>query len=241
MKQEVVKFLRSIKAIDKQALEQIKKEKPFQAVIFSPEAILYAQQERSVVTSMGITLFPNLATIVAKDRYKDVHHDFDLRIDIDAGSMNKVDVIINELRAPGRTRRPNHQQEMREIVAAANGTRASTKLRADLYVGDYPTGPLFFEIKSPKPNLDICAESKKKFLLFETAMRDKGGRAYFGFAYNPYITRAAYGWFITKAIMDMEAEVLMGSEMWDKLGGDGTYDELLKVLSEAAVEAKPAS
>jgi hypothetical protein len=239
LKHEVIEFLRGIKRIDKDMLERVKKEKPFQAVIFSAEAILYAKQERSVVTKMGITLFPNLAAIVARDRYTDVHKDHDLHLAIDAGSMSKVDVIVNELRAPGRSRRPNHVQEIREITAAANGQKSSTTVRADLYVGDYPTGPLFLEIKSPMPNLDICAESKKKFLIFETSMRAKGGRAYFGFAYNPYITREAYAWGITKAIMDMDAEVLMGSEMWDKLGGDGTYEELLNVLAEAGKEANP--
>lgn len=239
MKREVVSFIRNVGGIDKDSLERIKKEKPFHAVIFSAEAILYAKQERSVVTKMGISLFPELAKIVASDRYKDVHLDHDFRLEIDEGSLSKVDAVINELRAPGRSRRPNHKEEIREILAAANGKMTTAVVRADLYIGDYPTGPLFLEIKSPMPNLDICAESKKKFLLFETSMRNKGGRAYFGFAYNPYLTRAAYGWTITKAIMDMDAEVLMGSEMWDKLGGDGTYEVLLSVLSEAGKEVKP--
>ena len=238
LKREVISFIHSIGGIDRDSLERVKKEKPFHAVIFSAEAILYAAQERSVVTKMGITLFPGLAAIVARDSYKDVHHDYELHLEIDDGSMSKVDTIVGELRAPGRARRPDHKGEMREIVAAANGKTTSKPVRADLYVGDYPTGPLFLEIKSPKPNLDICAESKRKFLLFETSMRNKGGRAYFGFAYNPYITRTDYAWNVTGAIMDMDAEVLMGSEMWDKLGGDGTYDELLAVLTEAGKEAK---
>jgi len=224
--------------IDRSSLEEIRKANPFQAAIFSPEAILYAKQERSVVTKMGMTLFPNLAELVAKDHYKDVHKDHDIHVTIDAGCLSRIDAIVNDLRAPGHTRVPNHKKEMDEIVTAATGKNSKTTVRADLYVGDYPTGPLFMEIKSPKPNLDICAESKKKFLVFETAKRKEGGRAYFGFAYNPYFTRAAYGHTITKAIMDIDAEVLMGSEMWDKLGGEGTYQELIAVLAKASEEAK---
>ncbi len=241
IKQEVIRFVRRLPGIDKESLELVRRQFPFHAVIFTGEAILYAKQERSVVTKMGMTLFPNLAKLVAKDNYADVHSDHDIRLMLDKGSLAKIDAIVNDLRAPGHTRVPNHKEEMEEIFAATTRTTITTTVRADLYVGDYPTGPLFMEIKSPKPNLDICAESKKKFLMFETAMRDKGGKAYFGFAYNPYITRAAYGHTITRAIMDMEAEVLMGSEMWDKLGGEGTYAELLKVLAEAAKEAKPAA
>jgi hypothetical protein len=48
---------------------------------------------------------------------------------------------------------------------------------ADLYVGDHEGGPLFMEIKSPMPNLDVCAESKKKVLLFEPIKRGKVARA----------------------------------------------------------------
>jgi len=32
--------------------------------------------------------------------------------------------------------------------------------------------------------------------------------------------------------MDISSEVLIGEEMWDKIGGPGTFMELLKVLDE---------
>jgi hypothetical protein len=32
--------------------------------------------------------------------------------------------------------------------------------------------------------------------------------------------------------MDMEKEVLMGSELWDYIGGPGTYNELLEIIAE---------
>ena len=34
--------------------------------------------------------------------------------------------------------------------------------------------------------------------------------------------------------MDMDKEVLIGEEMWDKLGGSGTFDELLDIIEEVA-------
>jgi predicted Rossmann-fold nucleotide-binding protein len=33
--------------------------------------------------------------------------------------------------------------------------------------------------------------------------------------------------------MDMEREVLIGEEFWDKIGGPGTYNELLEILTMA--------
>lgn len=32
--------------------------------------------------------------------------------------------------------------------------------------------------------------------------------------------------------MDLEAEVLIGEEFWDKIGGKGTYAQLLDIIEE---------
>jgi hypothetical protein len=101
---------------------------------------------------------------------------------------------------------------------------------ADLYIGDFFSGPLFVEIKTPKPNLDICAETKSKILTFETLLRDQYPRGFLAFAYNPYITRAAYDHGFTKQIMDMQIEVLMAEEFWDMIGGSGTFSELIGII-----------
>jgi hypothetical protein len=36
--------------------------------------------------------------------------------------------------------------------------------------------------------------------------------------------------------MDMEKEVLIGKEMWDKLGGAGTFEAILRTIKEASDE-----
>jgi hypothetical protein len=38
--------------------------------------------------------------------------------------------------------------------------------------------------------------------------------------------------------MDIEREVLIGEEMWDKIGGKGTFDKLLKILEEVKEELR---
>jgi hypothetical protein len=88
------------------------------------------------------------------------------------------------------------------------------------------------EIKSPLPNIDVAAQSKKKILLFELLKKEQRGRGYLAFAYNPFVTRSAYAHSFTKTTMDMDHEVLMGSEMWNKLGGEGVYDELMQIVKE---------
>ena len=108
-----------------------------------------------------------------------------------------------------------------------------------MYVGDFPTGPLLVELKTPLPNLDIAAESKKKILYYLLIMDRKGvggARGVMGFTYNPYGKRESYAHSITKRIMDMDYEVVMGEELWDLLGGPGTYAELLGIIEEVRGE-----
>ena len=78
------------------------------------------------------------------------------------------------------------------------------------------------------PNLDICAESKKKLLFFRALCEGGNPQAFLAFPYNPYVRRELYGWGVTRRIMDMD------EEMWDKLGGRGTFDELLDIIEEVA-------
>ena len=50
-------------------LEDIRLAYPFHRLLFSEEAILGARVERSVVTSMGNTLYPSIARTIAEDRF----------------------------------------------------------------------------------------------------------------------------------------------------------------------------
>jgi len=88
------------------------------------------------------------------------------------------------------------------------------------------------EIKSARPNLDVCTESKKKMLYFKIINPNLNVEAYLAFPYNPFIKKEDYSHTFTLQIMDIKKEVLIGEEMWDKIGGKGTFEELLQILDE---------
>jgi hypothetical protein len=226
----VLSFLKSIPLASKHEIEEVKKAYPFHAAIFSEEALIYAKSERSIVTKMGQTFYPELARIIANENYNDVYKDHKIEGKLDSNIVETINRIVSDLRA--NKRKPNHDKEMKEILLSKGGKPQSVRVICDLFVGDFKPGPLFFEIKSPMPNLDVCDESKRKILLFLTLLKEKNPQAYFAFAYNPYVTREKYAHSFTKQIMDLDKEILMGNEMWDKLGGKGTYEELLKIIRE---------
>ena len=211
---------------------------PFHQLIFSADELVIVTTERSIVTSMGAELYPRIASELARDRFQNVVTEHSIEGEINEAASNMIDQIVTELRAPGRggnRRIPNQIAELDAILNQREGQPVQHSVIADLYVGDFEGGPLFVELKTPRPNLDIAAETKKKLLLFLTLMDRQnvpGAKAFLGLTYNPFITRADYNHTPTPRIMDMDNEVLIGSELWDYLGGAGAYDELLEIVAE---------
>ncbi len=212
---------------------------PFHRLFFTNEGVATARAERSIVTSMGASLYPRLAMAVARDMFEDVRLEHRIDGDVNTNACNLLDQIVTELRAPRRGRQnprtPNRNAELNDIVVTRDGDPRRLAVTADLYIGDFTGGPLFVELKTPLPNLDIAAESKRKMLSFLIIMNRRGvadAKAFLGLTYNPFVTRAKYNHSFTSRIMDMENEVLIGSELWNCIGGPGTFDELLDIIAE---------
>lgn len=228
LKEVLSNFVKSIVEVP-YSVEELKKAYPFHALVFPGEALKAFKKQRSVVTRMGQKLIPQIAEIIARDKYKDVHRDYEIVGSLEIAKINVIDRIVNELRM-GR-RKPDHESEMEEIRRAHSEKTREIRLIADLFVGDFIPGPLFLEMKSPRPNLDVCAETKRKILLFKALFEGKNPEAYMALYYNPYYPKE-YAHPFTRRIMDLNKEVLIGQAMWDKLGGKNTYQELLEIIEE---------
>ena len=226
---------KSLKSYD---LEKLKRQYPFHRLFFDEVSLVAFKQERSVVTKMGMHLYPELAKIIALANFKDVEREKLIKGFVNINTANTIDRIVTDLR--NNQRSPGHGKEIKEIQAEyhVEGKKVEIQMRADIYIGDYPSGPFFAEIKSPLPNLDVCAETKKKILTFETLLEGQNPRGYLAFAYNPFETRANYKHGFTNRIMDMGIEILMAEEFWDFIGGSGTFDILLAIIENVGNEIR---
>lgn len=218
-------------------VEKLKLAYPFHRLFFDDKGLVAFKRERSIVTKMGQSLYPELARVIALENYTDVVREKVILGELEDTAVNTIGQIVRDLRSAKRS--PHHEQELREIRGAAvSAVKVPVRVIADLYIGDFHNGPFFAEIKTPVPNLDICAESKSKILTFETLFHGQNPRGYLAFAYNPFISRADYAHSFTKKIMDLEAEVLMADEFWDTIGGIGTFSELLQIIDGVGHEIK---
>ena len=232
-----------IPKLSKWTLADIRQGYPFHQLFFPEEAILAARVERSVVTSMGTKLYPALAEAIAGSRFRKVFVEHVIEGTVNDAAINMIEQIVTELRtSPSKRespRQPDHDGELRDILYSRGGGQSTRSVTADIFIEDFDDGPLFIELKSPLPNLDIAAESKRKLLYYLTIMSRRGvskSKAFLGLTYNPHITRDQYDHPFTKRIMDMDKQVLIGSELWDYIGGPGTYASLLSLIEQVRQE-----
>lgn len=230
------------------SLEELKQEYPFQSLFFRDESLLAFKYQRSIVTKLGQTLYPRLVKAIARESYSHIYRDYSLTIVLDSSWWQAIDQIVSALRMSTRT--PNHWEELQIILKTPpSNHKEARSVNLDIFIADFSPGPIYIELKTPKPNLDICDETKRKILAFEAFMHSQGksivvggysvhrpngkARGYLAF---PYGIREKYSHSFTQRVMDMKEEVLIGPELWNLLGGEGTFEQLMAILDEVRQE-----
>ena len=59
-----------------------------------------------------------------------------------------------------------------------------------------------------------------------------------GIPYNPYEPKPNNRWTI-RGMLDLNHELLVAEELWDFIGGEGAYEDLLDCFEEAGIELRP--
>lgn len=219
-------------------IEELRLAMPFHLLFFGDDGIVAAANQRSIVTSMGQVLYPGLAKVVAELNYKQVvlgrtRSVTGVRGELEGAKRSAIDIILSDLY--GKRRKPDHETEMQEIRSAHGGAKSEVEVLPDLYIGDFRPGPLFIELKSPMANLDVSSESKKKILTYLAIMDGRGVRGasgFLGLTYNPDVERENFKHWPVLQMMDMHRQVLIGEELWDKLGGQGTFQAIVEIIQE---------
>ncbi|PJE72762.1 MAG: TdeIII family type II restriction endonuclease [Candidatus Tagabacteria bacterium CG10_big_fil_rev_8_21_14_0_10_40_13] len=196
---------------------------------------------QSVNTTLGTSIFEKVGQIIAEPLTKEVKDRYDLEGFISEGAVLKIDSIMRELRSA--TRKPNKDVETKEVLAVSQKGNMGKKLkkRVDLFVVNKDEIENYIEIKTAKPNINEFIGIKKQ-LLDWIAMRgsikpDVKIKTFVAIPYNPYEPQPYERWTL-QGLFDLEKEILVGKEFWDVLGGEGIYDDLLKVFEEAGIELR---
>ena len=244
-------------------IENIKRKYPFQYLLFSEFSYSFTVQ-RSLITTLGQKHVPNLLKFLVEKRGYIAKTNYHMEITIPEKILQKINRIVADLKSGRRI--PNARNELSELVSLIQSRNKGDRiveypLTLDLYVKDSKgqRHSYYIEIKTPRPSLEDCDVTKRRLLLFriykykslvESGIKAKEAfeealySALIGFYYNPFdksteeIRRTGkYPHTFFNRVFELN-EALIAEELWDCLGGIGTYDELVKIIEEVVKEFK---
>lgn len=187
----------------------------------------------SIATSLGMSVYEQIAKIIASPNYDIVETGYD----VEGIIANEENIVISQImqEIKNKSRVANKENEIQEIVNSKPNKGRTIKIRADLFLKKGEE-EYYIEIKTAKPNIDVFSKSKQKLLEW-VALKKKPIKTILAIPYNPYHPEP-YSRFTIQGVLDEEKELYVAEKFWDLLGGKGTYKELLMIFDEIGKEFK---
>jgi len=215
--------------------------KPFHERLFSRERIRETSFFHSCSTTIGVTLFQNIAYLIAKENknFKRVEKQYLVKGSFSSDASSIIEDIIFDLgrkQNDPKKRVPNIKEEVEEVLKVS-GTGEKSSQIADLFIVSSENNENYFEIKSMKPNKGE-SEKTKRTLLKIASLKNKPIKLFLAMAYNPY-EPGKYIWPIPLSYFKIDDDLLIGKKFWNFLAKEEIYDELLNIFEETGKELKP--
>lgn len=210
--------------------------KPLYAALVPDEIFKGSHFERRFVTPFG-SAWEKLAVAVGS-----VHHGMCMKgctVEGTVGreSLRRIQETLNSLEHGvngERKRKPNWDEEL-DYILDGGGEPIPVSVTCDILVKNKTTGKRYsFELKGPLPNSDQTKVSKEKMFKLLAMNGHPVESAYYALPYNPYGEKENYVWSFPNRWFDMrhDSSVLIGEELWDFIGGSGTYKEFIREINK---------
>ena len=137
--------------------------------------------------------------------------------------------------------KPLETEEIREVCQIGNLNEANLT-QVDIWLENYEDELFLIDLKTAKPNKGDFQKFKRTLLEWTAAELAKDPEVVvntmIGIPYNPYEPKPYKRW-TQKGMLDSNHEVLIAEELWDFLGGEGSYADLLDAFEQAGIELRP--
>ena len=111
--------------------------------------------------------------------------------------------------------------------------------KVDIWLENHDGELFLIDMKTVKPNRGSFKEYKRTLLEWVAAELarnpDAKIKTMIGIPYNPYEPEPYNRWTI-RGMLDLQDEILIAEELWDFIGGEGSYDALLDAFEIAGIE-----
>lgn len=236
------------KKIDDYSLSDDDSAKPFQYALFTKRGYLSKGFIHGCETALG-NWHESIAKIIAKENFK-VAKKLQGKDKLEGMVKEKAQRVFENMLSDldSVKREPNHKQEADEIFSASWGNfvnQDSKRLMSrsqtvDLYLERDSGEEIYFEIKGPKPNKNEMKAAKRDLLEIYAMRASQGKRVkiFLGMYYNPYAPGEYQRWTCLK-FFDKGGDFLVGKDFWDFLGGDGAFEDLIKIYERVGEKVRP--
>ena len=196
---------------------------------------------QSLNTTFGISIYEPVAIVLARERFKVVETQVRPFNKISSEAHQQIQTIMSELTIANREpNKPTEIEEIREVCQ--KGILNQIRLtKVDIWLENHEGELFLFDLKTVKPNKSDFEKFKRTLLEWTAAelAREPGAlvNAMIGLPYNPYEPEPYKRWTL-KGMFDLQHDILIAEELWNFIGGEGTYTELLKVFEDAGIELR---
>ena len=215
--------------------------KPFHYRLLGKDRMAVYSFIHSLNTTFGMSIYEQVATTLARDRFKRADSQVKTYSKISTQAHQQIQTIINRLGNKNENSdKPLEIQEIRKVCQ--NGTLEDVDLpKVDVWLENYEDQLFLFDLKTVKPNKSNFKDFKRTLLEWTAAefARDPDIviNTMIGVPYNPYEPKPYKRWTL-EGMLDMEHDILIAEELWNFIGGEGTYTELLDAFEQAGIELR---
>lgn len=214
--------------------------RPFHTALLSEKVVFWSAFERSFSTSFGQRVIEEIVRLVALSNGADqARRQVETTARIDTAYEDAIHEEMRMLRNKNRMLSYTWGSTLQRIKETPpTGKYVDIRVISDMWWHKNDIDN-FISLKTVKPNIDQTAVAKEDCL--HLVIANPNCNAYFGLPYNPYGERKEdYAHNPPMGIFDFrhDSVVLIGKEMWDTIGGDGCYEELLDIATNVGNETR---
>lgn len=228
-----------LKKVIREKLKSYKPEtehKPFHHRLIGRNRYAMFSFIHSMNTTFGMSLFEQMAEIIANNYGHKAKRNYKLKGQIDL----KTEKIINSIHYNLRQgkREPNIVKTIKEIkksIRKLPQIENDPDKTVDIFVvkGNQEN---YFDITSAKPNIKEFSALKRKLLrwvgLRLSQGKDVNVRTRLAIPYNPYYPKSYERWTL-KGLFDLKrGEILIGEDFWNFLADKDIYNDLLNLVEK---------
>lgn len=196
---------------------------------------------QSLNTTFGVSIYEPVAIALARGRFKVAKNQVKPADEISTQAHQRIQTIIDRLGIGDEdSNKPIETQEIREVCRT--GTLDKVNLtQVDIWLENYEGELFLIDLKTVKPNKGDFEKFKRTLLEWTAAELARDPEVIvntmIGIPYNPYEPKPYQRWTM-KGMLDLDNDVLIAEKLWDFLGGEGSYTDLLDAFEAAGIELR---